>query len=594
MNIGEEIYPTRLMNTKLGYIYLDEILIFVFLLIIMKNHRYTMLLTAVVAALSLSAACSKPDRSEEATQLKNELQEIIFSNPEKVLERVDSAERTGVFTETTANLIRSNVYGHMGKTRLAVFYGEQIKQSPELRSEGVNYYSALLQLTSLLNKNGDWGKAIHLADEIIADADQGGLDEQMALRIKSRALTNKASCEQNMGHLEEAERYYLEGIDLMMGVTQPKDYWIIDALVIAVIETTEFYLEQDMPQKALPMVEKADTAMARMARCPDMPEYFLNKRINNLTINQALTYAANGHFDKAEALYRKHRQAPDLSPYDLIAEARYLTMAGRYDEAIRLFRKTDSLYLARGSSINNSYINNYMMSQYKALKKAGRTGEAMAYADRMRHLSDSIHVEERKMDVEQQEVIRQKEAEITSRRHSLAIHRIIILSAIIIILLVGYLLVRAWKYNKELEAKNRSLYQEIQQREKAEADELEALREKPAETLSQSQLLYRRLCELMQDPEVYTNSETNQDTLAGLAGTNRTYIYDALRECAGVTPTDFINGYRLRYAARLLATTSDSVALIAELCGLTRRTFYRLFDEAYSMSPSDYRKVAKK
>lgn len=594
MNIGEEIYPTRLMNTKLGYIYLDEILIFVFLLIIMKNHRYTMLLTAVVAALSLSAACSKPDRSEEATQLKNELQEIIFSNPEKVLERVDSAERTGVFTETTANLIRSNVYGHMGKTRLAVFYGEQIKHSPELRSEGVNYYSALLQLTSLLNKNGDWGKAIHLADEIIADADQGGLDEQMALRIKSRALTNKASCEQNMGHLEEAERYYLEGIDLMMGVTQPKDYWIIDALVIAVIETTEFYLEQDMPQKALPMVEKADTAMARMARCPDMPEYFLNKRINNLTINQALTYAANGHFDKAEALYRKHRQAPDLSPYDLIAEARYLTMAGRYDDAIRLFRKTDSLYLARGSSINNSYINNYMMSQYKALKKAGRTGEAMAYADRMRHLSDSIHVEERKMDVEQQEVIRQKEAEITSRRHSLAIHRIIILSAIIIILLVGYLLVRAWKYNKELEAKNRSLYQEIQQREKAEADELEALREKPAETLSQSQLLYRRLCELMQDPEVYTNSETNQDTLAGLAGTNRTYIYDALRECAGVTPTDFINGYRLRYAARLLATTSDSVALIAELCGLTRRTFYRLFDEAYSMSPSDYRKVAKK
>ena len=79
-----------------------------------------------------------------------------------------------------------------------------------------------------------------------------------------------------------------------------------------------------------------------------------------------------------------------------------------------------------------------------------------------------------------------------------------------------------------------------------------------------------------------------------LAYAVRIDIYDALRECAGVTPTDFINGYRLRYAARLLATTSDSVALIAELCGLTRRTFYRLFDEAYSMSPSDYRKAAKK
>ena len=560
----------------------------------MKKRRYTILLTAVLAALSLLVDCSKPDRSEEATQLKNELQEILFSNPEQVLARVDSAEYAGVFSETTANLIRSNVYARMGPTQLALFYGEQIKHSPELRSEGVNYYSALLQLTSLLNKNGEWGKAIHLADEIIADADQGGLDEQMALRIKSRALTNKASCEQNMGHLEEAERYYLEGIDLMMGVVQPKDYWIIDALVVAVIETTEFYLEQDMPQKALPMVEKADTAMARMARCPDMPEYVLNKRINNLTINQALAYAANGHFDKAEALYRKHRQAPDLSPYDLIAEARYLTMAGRYDEAIRLFRKTDSLYLAQGSAINSSYIENYMMSQYKALKKAGRTGEAMAYADRMRHLSDSIHLQERKMEMEQQEVIRQKEAEITSSRHSLAIHRITLLSATIIILLVGYLLVRAWKYNRALEAKNRSLYQEIQQQEKAEADERLALQSQPEESISQNQLIYRRLCEVMQDPEIFTNPETNQDTLASLTGTNRTYIYDALRECAHKTPIDFINGYRLRYATNLLATTKDSVSLIAELCGLSRRTFYRLFEEAYSMSPSDYRKASKK
>ena len=559
----------------------------------MRKRLYTILLAVVIAVLPLLVNCSKPDRSEEANQLKLELQDQLFSNPEQVLARVDSAERAGVFSETTANLIRSNVYGQMGKTQLAIFYGEQINHT-QLRSEGVNYYSAILNLISLLNKSGEWGKALHLADELIADVEKGGMDEQAALRIKSRALTIKGDCEKDMGHMEEAERYYLEGIDLMMGVTQPKDYWIIDALFLAVLETTEFYLEWETPKKALPLLAKGDTTLARMARCPDMPERVLNVRNNNLTINQALTYAANGLYDKAELLYEKHRQAPDLTPYDLVAEARYLTIIGRYDEAIRLFRKTDSLYIARGSSINNSYINNYMMSQYKALKKAGRTDEAMVYADRMRHLSDSIHREERKMEMEQQEVIRQKEAEITSRRHSLAVHRIILFSAIIIILLVGYLLVRAWKYNKALEAKNRSLYQEIQQKEKAEADERAALQERQADTLSQSELLYRRLCEIMSSPDVFTNPDTNQDTLATLAGTNRTYVYDALRECAGVTPTDFINGYRLRYAARLLATTPDSVSLIAELCGLSRRTFYRLFDEAYSMSPSDYRKAAQK
>lgn len=46
--------------------------------------------------------------------------------------------------------------------------------------------------------------------------------------------------------------------------------------------------------------------------------------------------------------------------------------------------------------------------------------------------------------------------------------------------------------------------------------------------------------------------------------------------------------------ARLLATTKDSVALIAELSGFSRSSFFRVFSDAYGMSPSDYRKAAKK
>ena len=88
--------------------------------------------------------------------------------------------------------------------------------------------------------------------------------------------------------------------------------------------------------------------------------------------------------------------------------------------------------------------------------------------------------------------------------------------------------------------------------------------------------------------------KTDPDTLAGLAGTNRTYIYDALRECAGVTPTDFINGYRLRYAAHLLASTTDAVTIIAELSGFSRSSFFRVFSDAYGMSPSEYRRVVGK
>ena len=549
------------------------------------------------------AGCTKPDRSEEVTQLKHELQDLLYKNPERALVRVDSAEQAGVFSPAMANLLRTNIYGTMGQTRLAVFYGEQMLNDPELKRQGDTYYSALLMLCGLVERNGEYGKVIRLSDEIIADVDnerkQGGgisgISEEVALRVKSRALTFKGDCEHHLDHPDEAERYYLESINLMMdGVTQSDDYWVIDGMFTAILETTEFYLEQGKADKALALVAKGDTALARLDRCPNVPDHVHHIRHNNVTIGQAMIYAANGQRDKAEALYLKHRQAATPTVYDIGADARYLAMTDRYDEAIRLFRQADSLYLAKGNAINTVYIKNYMMNQYRALQSAGRKDEVLALADRMRQLTDSIHLQERKIDVEQQQEIRQKEAEIASRRQSLVILRIILVSAILIILLVAYLLWRSYKYNKVLTEKNRRLLAEIEQREQEQQQAIEELEAAPEAELTTEQQLYRRLCELMKQPDVFTEPETNQDTLARLLGTNRTYVYEALRECADQTPADFINGYRLRHATHLLATTNDSVALIAELCGLSRPTFYRLFSETYGMSPSDYRKVASK
>ncbi len=559
----------------------------------------------VCAVLVLMIGCTKSDRSEEAKQLKNELQEMLFKSPEQTLARIDSAEQAGVFSTGTANLIRTGIYGQMGKTHLALFYGEQIAHTPELKCEGTSYYSALLMLTGLLEKNGEYGKALQLADEIIADVEnemkQGfktsGINEQVALRVKSRALIFRGDIEKDLGHPEKAERFYLAGVDLMMdGVVHPKDYWVIDALAVAVLETTEFYLEQDMPQKALPLVAKGDTALARMDRCPNMPEYVLQHRHNNISINQAMVYAANGQRDKAETLYQKHLQGKNMSVYDLVAEARYLTMIGRYDEAIRMFHRSDSLYLAQGSAINTVYIQNNMMAEYKALKKAGRKDEVLASADRMRQLTDSIHLQERKIDVEQLQEIRQKETEIASHHQSLVIYRIILVATVLICLFVAYFLWRSHLYNKVLLEKNRRLLADIEQREQEQQQTIEQLKAEPEENLTANQQLFRRICDLMDGPDhIYTDIDLDRNRLAQLLGTNEHYVTDAISTCTnGKSVNGFLNEYRLRYATRLLATTTDAVAVIAELSGFSRSSFFRVFSDAYGMSPSEYRKVASK
>jgi AraC-like DNA-binding protein len=571
----------------------------------MRKNRHIIILTAVIAVLTLTVGCTKPDRSEEAQKLKTELQEMAFTTPEKAFARIDSAERVGLFSPATANLIRTNFYGQMGQTRLAIFYGEQIVNDPELKREGVSYYSALLMLTGWLERNGEYGKVLRLCDDIIADVDnereQGGgmsgISEEVALRVKSRALTLKGSCELNMEHPDKAEQYFLEAIDIMMdGVKHTNDYWVMDAMIIAVGEATEFYLEQGMPQKALPLVAKGDTALARLDRCTELPDLVRQIRHNNITIGQARIYAANGQHDKAEALYLKHRQGENLKVYDIGADARYLAMTGRYDEAIRLFRQADSLYLAQGSAITTEYIKHYMMNQYETLQNAGRQAEAQALSDRMRLLTDSIHIQERKIDIEQQEEIRQKETEIANRRQSLIIHRIILIAVVLICLLIVYFLWRSHQYNKALLEKNRRLLAEIEQREREEQQVIEQLKAEPEEVLTAEQQLFRRICDLMESSDrIYTDADLDRSRLAQLLGTNEHYVTDAISACTnGKSVNGFLNEYRLRYATHLLATTKDSIALIAELSGFSRSSFFRIFSDAYGMSPSDYRKAARK
>ena len=252
--------------------------------------------------------------------------------------------------------------------------------------------------------------------------------------------------------------------------------------------------------------------------------------------------------------------------------------------------------MAQGSAITTEYIKHYLMYQYETLQKAGRNDEAQILSDRMRQLTDSIHIQERKIDVEQQEEIRQKETEIADRRQSLIIHRIILVAAVLICLLIVYFLWRSHQYNKALLEKNRRLLAEIEQREQEEQQTIVQLKAEPQEKLTANQQLFCRICDLMDGPDhIYTDTDIDRNRLAQLLGTNEHYVTDAISTCTnGKSVNGFLNEYRLRYAARLLATTKDSVALIAELSGFSRSSFFRVFSDAYGMSPSDYRRAASK
>ena len=560
--------------------------------------RYIIILTTVVAVLTLTVGCTKPDRSDEAVALSKEIVSDGLSDVGHSVERVDSAEQAGLFTAVRANTIKAIIYENAGRRRLAAYYAEkaiaaEAGHALTTSADSSLYCKARCVLGNDAYADGEYGKSITLSKEILAFVGDGKMPKD--IEMKCRALMQMADCENKLGHIAESEQLFLQCIDDLMTSTQrATDYGEIDPLIYTLLSLNDLYIDNKMPEKALPLIAKMDTAMARLTRCPNTPDWVMQKRRNNVTISKAMVYAANNQKEQAETLFREYQQFQGSGALDKAAEGLYLSMTGRYDEAVRLFDETDSMMRSNGDPVIDLYVKTLFNYKYEALQKAGRTAEALALGDRIRQLTDSIRLQERQADVEQLQEIKQQEEEIASKHQSLVVHRIILASAFLVCLLIAYLLWRSYKYNKVLTEKNRKLYEEIEQRRQEQQQEMELLQSAPEEQLTTEQQLFRRLCTLMDEQQPYTDETLNRDTLAQMAGTNEKYVEQAIRQCSkGETVSDFINRYRLEHVARLLKTTSDPIAIVGELSGIpSRATLARLFRNAYGMTPSEFRRAA--
>ena len=564
----------------------------------MKRTIHLIILCAMLVLMTDCTDCTNHDCSKDAIALSEEIVNEGLTNIEYALVRVDSAEEAGVFSAVRANTLKAIIYENADRRRLAAYYAEKAIASEAGHAVTTSADSNLHCKTRWIlgdcaYADGKYGKSLALSKEILAFVGDGKMPKD--IEMKCRALSKMADCENKLGHIAESERLFLQCLDILMESTQhATSFSEIDPLIYTLLSLNDLYIENKMPKKALPLIEKMDTAMKRLIRYPNTPDWVMEKRRNNVTISKAMAYAANGHREQAETLHREYQQFQGLGALDKAAEGVYLSIMGRYDDAVRMFDDIDSILRSNGEPISDLYVKTLLNYKYDALQKAGRTVEALAMGDRIRLLTDSIRQQEQQTDVEQLQEINRQEEEIIRKRQSLTIHRILLVAIALLLLMAIYIIRRIHRYNRRLAEKNRSLYEQIQQREQAEAEEQRQLQVQPEEKLTQNQLLYRRLCELMKSPEIYTDSDTNHETLARLLGTNYQYVYAALRECADTTPADYLNRLRIQYAAQLLEKSDDPIGLIIEKSGFTNRTtFARLFAANYSMTPSEFRRAAR-
>lgn len=107
--------------------------------------------------------------------------------------------------------------------------------------------------------------------------------------------------------------------------------------------------------------------------------------------------------------------------------------------------------------------------------------------------------------------------------------------------------------------------------------------------------LHRKLEQLMQQERVYLNPELRLNELAGMLGTNRTYVSRLIHNRRNLNFCDYVNHYRIQHAKKLLTESNsdelpiDEVALRSGFS--SNSTFYRVFTGKEGISPSRYRNL---
>jgi AraC-like DNA-binding protein len=113
---------------------------------------------------------------------------------------------------------------------------------------------------------------------------------------------------------------------------------------------------------------------------------------------------------------------------------------------------------------------------------------------------------------------------------------------------------------------------------------------KPAPSGSSDAQVAEKLNALMEDEQLFLDHQLSVQRMARRLHLPARDVSSAINRTYGANASQYVNEFRLKFAADLLVKSDDSVGLIAERSGfLSRSNFYREFQRVYGQSPSAFR-----
>jgi AraC-like DNA-binding protein len=318
---------------------------------------------------------------------------------------------------------------------------------------------------------------------------------------------------------------------------------------------------------------------------------------------------AEMYFQKALTKEENSKMSSILNAY--LGYADLLVKYNENEKAIKLLLEGINISTATPSAVFRSDL---MLKLSECYEKSGQAEKALTYYKQYKKETDSLFNIEKeraadelriKYNIERAEnEAKQSKLELLQKEKNMQWLLFFLIAIMIASILLYYLYYRKQKLYKAIVRQNKeAIRREHQLKEQIvsmksvqETTSNEHLQTKYASSSLNEEKkhnLFEALEKLMTEDHIYTDNLLTKDKVAELLGSNRTYLSQIINEQTGKTFTQYINDYRIQDAIHQLSDPNNQISLKAlsmELGFNSPTTFYKQFQIATEMTPTQYRK----
>lgn len=334
--------------------------------------------------------------------------------------------------------------------------------------------------------------------------------------------------------------------------------------------------------------------------------YYITTLRGDICFRKGDTAGAGRYYRKA--LTESRGSGPEAIWLAATTYGNWLNDQGRYAEAIESLEDAENAMKGHKTPLVSWYVDLVKSEAYSSMGRYREAYEAhQQYADKRMALMEKDNekefkslelkykVAEQKMENDRQKI------EVMEKSRLATVVSAICALLLVMLVAVAVVYLRTIRHYRRLENVNLTALSREKHLRRELAKAIDDNGDGSGDTAtddrrsSRAEEIYRRIVRLMEEKRVYLDPTLSLDALATMAGTNRTYLQEAIRISTGLTYSGYINNLRISHAIDLL-TQSDSAEVIKTLAAASGfespSNFYRQFKKKTGVSPAMFRQQA--